>query len=75
MAIITIVSLLFVTKEILLLLIALGVVCLVPAGLNISKHLTTPTAFRRCDFKFIIGIGFLSVSIFCIVQIIQIIMI
>ena len=50
-------------------LITVGAVSLIAGGINISKHLTTPTAFRRCDIKYILSLGSLAVGILCIIEI------
>lgn len=71
--IIGLISILNITEVRLIASIALGVVCLIPAFINISKHLTTPVAFRKCDFKYIIGLSSLTISIICTINIIQII--
>ena len=52
-------------------LIAFGVVLAAYGISTIVSHLSTPSAFRSCDFKFFKGIFSLIISTFCIVEFIH----
>ena len=70
---IVIFSVFSITEATMFILIALGAVFAIYGISSIVSHLSTPSAFRSCDLKFLGGIISLILATACIFEFVQVI--